>query len=70
MTNRQGEETELGARRFPWLRVGGHRGAGGGRGGAESNRFEAQRNGSQLRVCMITLKTSFASGNEIQTHAQ
>lgn len=35
--------------------------------GGGSKTQEARRNGSQLRFCMITAKTSFASGNRIQT---
>ena len=36
---------------------------------ARSMGLEAKRNGSQLCFCMITAKTSFASGNEIQTRS-
>lgn len=48
--------------RFWWLRVSSE----GVRG---SNRLEVWRNGSQLCFCMITPKTSFASGNEIQARS-
>lgn len=39
----------------------------GGRGRQEARDKRRKRNGSQLRFCMITAKTSFASGNGIQT---
>lgn len=64
MASKQAEENELGAQCASG-------GSGVKGGGARSKRREArgERTGSQLRFCTITGKTSFASGNGIQTCA-